>query len=229
MTTTTQRGAVRGRQRNDLPPLIPALAYGALMVSSVVLSAGVPRLTASAADVLTYNQAHTTASTVAGFLGFGASIPLAIWTATAYRRLRTLGVTVAGPVIALVGGVLASTAAALTGLLTWTGAQLGATGDAGVARVVADLGFATGSAGFVVPFALLIAGVAVPSLILGFGPRALAVTGLVIAAIGMLGAFTLIAPALDPALPIVRFGGLLWIIAASVLLPRDRHAAGARR
>jgi len=96
--------------------------------------------------------------------------------------------------------------------------------DPAVAHALVDLIFATGAAGLVVPFALLLAGVAVPSLVLGLTPRWLAWSGLAIAAIGMLSTFTLVTSALDFTVPIGRFGGLAWIIAASVALPQSRHA-----
>ena len=110
----------------------------------------------------------------------------------------------------------------LLGLVTWVRSQTPDLTDPGLARVLADFGFALGAAGYAAPFALLMAGVAVPSLILRFLPRPLAWTGLVIAAIGMLTTFTLLTPALDVTLPILRFGGLLWFIAAGFLLPRTR-------
>jgi hypothetical protein len=177
--------------------------------------------------VLAYGQGHQTVLEVAGCLGFAASAPLAIWTATAYRRLRALGVTAPGAVIGLAGGPLASASLAMTGQIGWTGAQLDGPGDAGVAHALAYLAFATGSAGFVVPLSLLLAGIAVPCLILGFGPRPLAWVGLVIAALGALSTFTLLTPALDVTLPIGRFGGMLWLIAVSVTLPLTRHRASA--
>ena len=224
-TASTRRGPQGG------PPLLaPGLAYGVLMIGSVVLSATTPQLSASAASVLAYDQTHHLALTVAGFLGFAASAPLAIWAATAYRRLRTLGVTAPGAVIGLSGGILAAMSLALTGLLGWTSGQLGGSADASapVARALADLGFATGSAGFVVPLALLVAGIAVPSLLLGFGPKPLAWIGLGVAAVGLVSTFTLLTPALDFTLPIGRFGSLLWLIAVSVTLPRNRHEVVAR-
>jgi hypothetical protein len=116
---------------------------------------------------------------------------------------------------------------ALSGLLTWTSGQLGDVNTPAVARALADLGFAAGSAGFVVPLGLLVAGVAVPVLILRLTPRPLAWTGLVIAALGVLSTFTLLTSALDATLPVGRFAGLAWLIVASVMLPRDRRAARA--
>jgi hypothetical protein len=229
MVTRTPSSAARSARPQGGPPLLfPALAYGAVMVTGVVLSARVPGPSATATAVAAYDSSHHAVLRVAGCLGFAASAPLAIWTATAYRRLRVLGVTAPGAVIALAGGLLAAAATAQSGLITWTSSQPGAASDPAVARVLADLSFATGAAGFVVPLALLLAGVAVPSLILGLMARPLAWTGLVIAAIGALSTFALLTPALDFTLPIGRFGGLLWLIVVSIALPRTRQAAVTR-
>jgi hypothetical protein len=226
VTTAMPPPAVRrGRPQGGPPLLAPALAYGVLMVTAVVLSARVPHVSAAATAVAAYDGSHHAVLEVAGCLGFAASAPLAIWTATAYRRLQTLGVTAPGAVIALAGGLLAAVSLGLSGLITWTSAQPGVAADPAVARVLADLSFATGAAGFVVPLALLVAGAAVPSLILGLVPRPLAWAGLVIAAVGVLSTFALLTPALDATLPVGRFGGLLWLIAASIALPRTRRAA----
>jgi hypothetical protein len=226
-TSTPSSAARRARPQGGPPLLAPALAYGALMVTAVVLSVRAPQPSATAAALAAYDSSHHAVLEVAGCLGFAASAPLAIWAATAYRRLQTLGVTAPGAVIALAGGLLAAASLGLSGLITWTSSQAGAA-DPAAARVLADLGFAAGAAGFVVPLALLLAGVAVPSLILGLVPRSLAWAGLVIAAIGVLSTFALLTPALDATLPVGRFGGLLWLIAASIALPTTRRTAGTR-
>jgi hypothetical protein len=220
----------RPRRQAGPPPLAPALAYGALMITSVALAAGGPRPDTGAGATLDYVRDHTGRLQAAGLLAFAAAAPLAVWTATAYRRLRTLGVTAPGAVIALIGGVLASGSLALSGLVSWTTARSAAAADAGLVRALTDLGFATGAAGFVVPFALLVAGIAVPALLLGLTPRPLAWTGFVVAGVGMLSTFTLATSALDPTLPIGRFVGLAWIVAVSAVLPASRHriTAGGR-
>jgi len=167
-------------------------------------------------------------------LAYGALLiaSVAIWiggpqpgtsAASIYRRLRTLGVTAPGAVIGLAGGILAAASLALSGLVTWVAADTAHIAGPGLAKALFDLSFAAGAAGFVVPFALLIAGVAVPSLILRLTPRPLAWGGLVIAAIGMLSTLTLLTSALDVTLPIARFGGLIFIVAVSALLPATRH------
>jgi len=217
---------VRIARRQGGPPLLlPLLAYGALMVTSAILSAGSPHLSASPGSVLSYDRAHHDALLVAGCLGFAASIPLAIWTATIYRRLRTdLGIVAPGALISLAGGLLAVVALGLTGLITWTTSQMATADDAALAGAVRDLSFATGSAGFVAPLGLLIAGIAVPSLILRLLPEPLAWAGLAVAALSEISTFALLTSALDFTFPIGRFLGLVWLIAASITLPKTRRA-----
>ncbi|HEX9337551.1 MAG TPA: DUF4386 domain-containing protein [Pseudonocardiaceae bacterium] len=211
------------RHRQGGPPLIvPALVATLLTAITVVLGASGPRSTDSGADALAYDLGHHTLLVVLGTVLFGVSVPLAIWTGATYRRLRQLGVTAPGTAIGLAGGLLAAASLAVSGLVTWAAGESATAGDPGLARAMTDLAFATGGAGFVVPFGLLIAGVAVPSLILRFVPRPLAWIGLVIGALAMLATFSLVVPALDPLLPVGRFGGLIWLCVVSVLLPHSR-------
>ena len=150
---TTRRGPQGGP-----PPLAPALAYGALLIASVAVWIGAPQAGASAASTLSYAQAHTGQLHAEAVLVFGAAVPLAIWAATIYRRLRTLGVTAPGAVIGLAGGILAAASLAVSGLVTWVAADTAHIVSPALAKVLFDLSFAAGAAGFVVPFALLIAG-----------------------------------------------------------------------
>jgi hypothetical protein len=223
-TTDTAPPSRRPARPGGPPPLAPALACGALIVVAVLLSARVPHPSASANSVLAYDQTHQTALRVAGCLGFAAAVPLAVWTATVYRRLRTLGVTAPGAVIGLCGGLLAASSVALSGLLTWTSSEVQSVADPALASALADLSYASGAAGFVAPLGLLIAGVAVPGLILGLLPRPLAWIGLAIAALSLLATFTLLTTSLDFTVPVGRFGGLAWLIIATVALPRDRRS-----
>jgi hypothetical protein len=216
------RGA--GRRQGGPPPLAPALAFGALTVAAAIALAGGPRPGSSAASALDYARSHTGLLHAAALLIFGAAVPLAIWAATIYRRLRTaLGVTAPGAVVGLAGGILAAASLAVSGLVTWTIAESAGVASPALARVLFSLAFAAGAAGFAVPLALLLAGVAVPALILGLVPRPFAWAGLAIAAVGMVSTLTLVTPALDVTLPVARFGGLAWMIAASLLLPANRH------
>lgn len=223
MINTTRTSSPAAARRQGGPPLLgPAVGFAALTVVGLVLGAAGPRPSTTAAELSTYLTAHSTAATVLAAAVFGASIPLAVWSAVVYRRLRQLGVTAPGPAIGLAGGLLAAATLSLSGLVAWTAAASAGLGEPGLLRALTTLSFAAGGPGFVPFFALLIAGVAVPSLILGLLPRPVAWAGLVIAAVGMLSVLSLLTPTLYALLPVGRFGGLLWIIAASVLLPRTR-------
>ena len=219
---------IPGRRQQGGPPLIAVgLAYGVLTLTGVILSIKTPQPSAGAAAVLAYDRSHQTVMQVAGFFQFAAAAPLAIWAATVYRRLRTLGVTAPGAVIALSGGLLAAASLALTGLISWVTAQTAQlaapVADPALARALADLAFATGAAGFVVPLGLLVAGVSVPALLLRLTPRPWAWFGLVVAAVSELSSLVLLTSGLDATLPIGRFGGLIWLVAVSLLLPHNRH------
>ena len=216
------REGTRRRPQGGPPLLALALPYAALTLVGLFLGIGVSRPDDSPAEVARVLLEHGTASTVLAAALVGAAVPLAIWSATAYRRLRRLGVTAPGSAITFAGGVLASAMLALSGLVSWTAATTAQVLTPEILRALTTLAFAAGGPGFVPFFALLMAGVAVPGLILGVLPRAWAWAGLVIAALGMLSVLSLLTPALYPLLPVGRFGGLIWLIAASILLPHDR-------
>ena len=207
------------------PPLLaPALAYGALMIAGVILSARTPQPSAAATDVLSYVRAHHTELQVAGFLSFGAAAPLAIWSATVYRRLRTLGITAPGAVIALAGGLLSAASLALSGLIGWTSAQ-----SASVAGLRWPRPWPTWASR---PWPGRVRGAAGAAA--GRGQRARADPAADAAAVGLVrpggggglvpSTVTLLTSALDPTLPVGRFGSLVFLVAVSLLLPWSRHA-----
>ncbi len=210
------------RHREGGPPLlVPVLAFAVLTVVVAVLGAGGPRPAATATEVLAYNAGHATVISVAAALLLGSTFPLVIGAVTVYRRLRRLGVTAPGPLMGVAGALLAATSLAASALFSWTATQTAGLGDPALARALSTLSFATGGIGFVAPYGLLIAGIAVPALILRLLPRALAWTGLVVAVLAILTTFALISDVLYPLLPIGRFGGVLFLIAAAALLPRS--------
>ncbi|MCU1469620.1 MAG: hypothetical protein JWQ39_769 [Glaciihabitans sp.] len=215
------------------PPLPPiAIATAALFLVSLAL----PTILASGATypspysgnsvVVGYFQANSGPVLITALLQFAASLPLAIFAATASVRLNRLGVRAPGATIALVGGILASSSMALSALLTWTLTRPEILAHGDLVRLVHDLGFMTGGPGFVVPIGLLIAGIAVPSLIVRLLPRWLAWAGLIIAGLALVATLTVALPGLSILLPIVRFPAFAWLIAAAFLLPASR--AGAR-
>lgn len=114
-----------------------------------VLGGSGPRPTTSPAELAAYYAAHATAATVQATAVFAAPIPLAVFAAVAYRRLRQLGVTAPGTAIGLAGGLVASAMLALSGLAGWTATQSVGIVEPGVLRALTTLSFAAGGPGFV--------------------------------------------------------------------------------
>jgi hypothetical protein len=93
-------------------------------------------------------------------------------------------------------------------------------------RAVYFLVFLVGGPGHIVALGLLVAGMAVPSLILRLTPRFLAWIGLAIAALSELTTLVLVWPELGVILPIARVSALLWLVGAGALLPLRRTDIG---
>ncbi len=220
----TNRATGRPVQGGPPLPLLAAISLGLLLAGLAVGIAlgGVMPLPYSSA-ILDYVAGHHEAAVAIAVGTFGSSVPLAIYAATASARLRQLGITAPGATIALAGGLLASAGLALSGLTAWTLSRPEVTSDAELVRALYYLTFLTGGPWHVVTLGLLIAGIAVPGLIVGLLPRPVAWAGLVIAGIAELTTLVLIWPGLSPLLPVARFTGLIWLIVAGALLPLRRR------
>lgn len=201
-----------------------ALTVGAILLGAA-LSGGTVFVSPFAGKdaVAAYAQADWASIRVTAMLQFGSAVPFGILAATAFARLQRLGVRVPGPSIGFTGGLTASILLMVSALATYLLSRPELTSDATVALTLSFLAFATGGVGFVTGMGLLLAGIAVPSLILGLLPRWLAWTGLVIAALAELSFLSLAIEPLQFLLPIGRFGGLAWLIVAGFLLPLDRR------
>ena len=219
----------RGRRPDGPNPGVLGIVSLALTVASVVIpplfAAGsfFPSPTGSTDAVTGYLEGHRDAVVATGFLVFAASVPLGIYAATAYARLLRLGVRVPGPGIAYFGGIAASVLLSISGLLTWAVGQPVAGQSPALLHTLDYLIYALGGVGFVGGLGLLVAGIAVPALILRLTPRWLAWAGLVIAGLSELSFLALVLPPLTFLLPIGRFLGLAWILVVGFSLPRSRH------
>jgi hypothetical protein len=198
------------------------LVIAALAVSGA-LGGVVPSPFGKAATIQHYFLTQSDAVKASGILLFGASVPLAIYAATASARLRQLGITAPGTTIALAGGLLAASALMLSALVQWTLSRPAVRGDEPLVRALHDLQFLAGGPAHVVFLGLLVAGMAVPGLIVRLLPRPLAWLGLVIALVAELCTLSLIWPSsLSVLLPIARFPALAWLIVAGALMPTQR-------
>jgi hypothetical protein len=173
----------------------------------------------SAETIVAYFQTHPREVLMCAFLQFGAAIPLGIFTATMVSRLQFLGVRAAGAHIALFGGLLAAFNIAASALILWVMSYPGIAQDAGVLRALYYLVFSIGGVGFSVPMGLLIAGLSVPAAIMKLLPKWLVVVGFALGVIGELSALSLVIPKALFLIPLTRFPGFLWLIAAGFALP----------
>jgi hypothetical protein len=176
----------------------------------------------SSETIAAYFQDHSRAVLACAFLQFGAAIPLGIFTATMVSRLQFLGVRVAGAHIALFGGLMAAFNMAASALVLWVMAYPGIAQDAAVLRALYYLTFAFGGVGFSVPLGLLMAGVCIPAAFFKLLPKWLVMFGIVLAVIGELSALALVIPNALFLIPLTRFPGFIWLIAAGFALPKTR-------
>jgi hypothetical protein len=223
----SNENAASRRPQQGGPPLVVLASISLILLLGgigigVALGGVPPRPFAAGTSVKDFVVAHPVAVQVAAVGVFASSVPLSIYAATASTRLRQLGVTAPGATIALAGGVLAAGGLGLCALFLWTLSRPEVTASEPLIRALYFLVFLTGGPGHVVVLGLLVAGIAVPSLIVGLLPSPVAWTGLVIAAMAELTTLVLIWPGLGVLLPIARFSALLWLIVAGAQLPLRR-------
>jgi len=211
------------------PRLVPiSLVYIALAIAGVVagfaLRQGGKYVTPydSPEQILHFMADFPVAVRLSAFLLFASAVPLGIFTATIVSRLRFLGVRAAGTDIAMFGGLLSSFALAGSGLSLWTLSVRDIVSEASVTHAIYFIGFLLGGVAFAVGFGLLAAGISVTSGFANLLPRGLVVLGLLIAVAGELSTLSLLFYPASFLLPVTRFGGMLWLIAASATLPRTR-------
>jgi hypothetical protein len=173
----------------------------------------------SAQTIAAYFQSHPGAVLWCAFLQFGAAIPLGIFTATMLSRLQFLGVRAAGPVIALFGGLMCAFDIAISALILWVMAYPGIAQETSIVHALYYMVFAIGGVGFSVPMGLLLAGLSVPAAVMKLLPKWLVAFGLALAVIGELSALSLVIPKALFLIPLTRFPGFIWLIAAGFALP----------
>lgn len=197
-----------------------ALLFGGLG-TGVAIGGMMPLPYGPAAAVQRYLQAQPLALHIMAVAVFGSSVLLAVYAATVSSQLRWLGVSGAGPTIAVVGGTLASGGLASTGLLGWLMSRPDIAGDARLGRALYYLTFLVGGPAHLVALGILIAGFAAA----GRLPRATAWSGVAIATLCETTTLVLAWTALGPMLPVARVAALAWLLVVAIQLPTRRDGA----
>ena len=178
-----------------------------------------------ASTIVAFFQARPDAAERCAFFHFGAAIVLGLFTACIANQMRFLGVRAAGVNIALFGG-FATALNMMGGAATmWAMAQPGIARDPGVIAALYYLSFALGGVGFSAPLGLLMAGISIPALFLHRLPRWVGVLGIVLGVCGELSWLNLLFPKMLFLIPLTRFPGFVWLVAAGFLLPNTLPAA----
>lgn len=215
--------------RHAGPPLgILATVYVILKIASVfpVSAFGskppyFPGLHAPTEEVVSYFSTHAAAVMLCAFLQIGAAIPLGIFAATVLSRLRFLGVKAAGAYMAFFGGAMAALNEFASGAAISVMAQPLVAQNGPLVQAFHYLSVALGGPGFTMPFGLLIAGVSVTAAFWKLLPKWLVVFGLVLALIGELSWLSIVIPKAGILIPLARWPGFIWLIAAGFKLPNS--------
>ncbi len=227
MTAAPTRPFTPARRHPGPPAGWLALVYMGLFLAGlypVTIFGGQPYFPPPSAPleaIPAFFQSRSSAVLLCAFFQFGAAIPLGIFAATVASQLRFLGIRAAGAYIAFFGGIATAINMMVSSSLLWAMSYPGVAQDATLIQALYRFDFALGGPGFSVPFGLLIAGIAVTAGIGRLLPRWLVVVGLLIAVAGELSWFEIIFPKLLLLIPLTRFPGFLWLIAAGFLLPRS--------
>jgi hypothetical protein len=228
------RADAGARHRGPNPGIV-ALVFTALFLASlvpvtlIVSEAHFPSPLQPPEEVVAYFRGESAKVRLCAFLQFASSIPLGIFTAAMVSRLRFHGTKAAGTTIALFGGFAASAAVASSAMVQWTIGQPGIAANAELTRALHFLIFATGGPGYSVPLGLLFAGLSIPAFFMRLLPRWVAVSGMVLGIVGELSTFSLIVPGALVLIPLTRFPGFIWMVAAGFALPGTRRGGASSR
>ena len=215
-------------QRHAGPPLgWLGVIYMALFLAGLypVTSFGgrpyFPLPSASVDVIAEFFQLRSSAVLLCAFLQFGAALPLGIFSATIASRFRYLGIRAAGPSIAFFGGLATVSNMMVSSSLLWAMSYADTAHDPTLIQALYHFDFALGGVGFSVPFGLLLMAIAITAGFARLLPRWLIVIGVILAAVGELSSLEMMFPKLLFLIPLTRFPGFLWLIAAGFLLPRS--------
>lgn len=180
-----------------------------------------------AGTIVTFFQTRPSAVLACAFFHFGAAIALGIFTVSAVSQLRFVGVRAVGPYIALFGGLATAFDMMAAASVLWVMAQPGVTRDATLVHALYWLQFAFGGSGFSVPIGILMAGISVPAGFMKLMPKWIVVLGLLLALSGELSWLNMITLKALFLVPLTRFPGFVWLIAAGFTLPKTTRTVTA--
>ena len=182
---------------------------------------------APADELRAFLAVSPTAVRVSNFFLFGSAIPFGIFAVTIVSRLRYMRVRAAGTNIALLGGLIATMALILSGIVGWILSVPEVLASTPVVKMVNFLNFLLGGVVFSVGFGLLAAGVSVTCYFTRLVPRWLVAFGMLMALTGELSSLSLVSYPANFFIPITRYLGFIWMFSVAVALTRNRNGEQA--
>ena len=203
------------------------LVFAAGLVASATLRHGASYVTpfAPAEQMRLFFAQSPTAVRVSNFFLFASAVPFGIFAVTIVSRLRFMGVRAAGTNIAFLGGLTATIALILSGIMGWVLSVPEVSASAQIVKAIFFLCFLFGGTVYAVGFGLLAAGVSVTSYFMRLLPRWMVVLGMLLAITGELSSLSLIAYPANFFIPITRYLGLIWMVSVAVALRKNRTPA----
>ncbi|MEV0646662.1 hypothetical protein AB0I28_15505 [Phytomonospora sp. NPDC050363] len=193
------------------------VAAVALFVASTSITSGTAPLPGegTGAEIAGYLRGTAGALELQATLQVASAFALFLFAALTASRL-------AAPYRQLVlgGGVLAAATTAMSAAVTAVMAQDGVIAEEGLLPALQWLAFLVGGPAHAIWFAPLLVGLALGGRASGLFPRWLAVTGTVIGALASLAVVAIAVYYASPFIPLGRYGGFLWILAATFHLVR---------
>ena len=194
--------------------LVPVTALGGLPYF--------PGPTASVSEMINFFSHRQTGVLLCAFLQFGSAIPLGLFTTTMIARLKFLGVRAAGLEIALFGGLATAIGLIIGTSFLWATTFPGIPENGDLLNAIYRISFGIGGPGYSVPFGLLAAGNSIPAAFTKLLPKWVIILGLFVAVVGELSWFEMLTVKLLPLIPLTRFPGFIWIIAAGFTVGRRK-------
>lgn len=170
--------------------------------------------------IINFFRARPGAVLACAFFHFGAAIVLGIFTASIVSRLQFLGVRAARAFIALFGGLATALDMMAEASVLSAMARPGVVENGSLIVALYHLQIAFGGVGFSVPLGLLFGGVSIPASFMKLLPKWIIGLGLLLFAVGELSSLYLISSPALFLIPLTRFPGFVWLIAAGFALPK---------
>lgn len=204
---------------------VPGLAAWLLTVGAVAVGvaqgATFPSPFDDPATVAGYFRREHTAVLTTAVVTLASVIPLVLFASSLATLLTRITRGSRAPALVVTAGTAAGAFAALGAGGMWVLTRPEAQVDAATTRVLADLVFVAGGPLFAQMIGLVCLAVAVATWAGAVSiPRGMSLAGLVIGIAGLAGVLGLVWPAFLLLMPVARFGGLGWLIAACIVLDR---------